>query len=204
MKQPAVLLDKDGTLVENIPYNVDPATTHLARGAASALALLEAAGYQLVIVSNQSGVGRGMFSETALGALEARMRELFDRAGVTLRGFLYCPHHPDAVLPEYRVSCSCRKPSPGLIHRAANLFGLDLIESWMIGDTLDDMEAGRRAGCRTIMVNTGGETEWVRGPHRVAHFTVTDLAAAAQCVIARGRRRGAGRHSWVRRRSVAR
>src|SRR5690349_4128123 len=106
----AVFLDKDGTLVEDVPYNADPAEMRLMPGAAEGLFLLHVAGFRLFVVSNQSGVARGYFREEALGAVEARLRELLVRADVPLSGFYYCPHHPEGSVPEYAVECRCRKP----------------------------------------------------------------------------------------------
>lgn len=136
-------------------------------------------GYLLVVVSNQSGVARGYFPEAALVGVEGRLRELMAAAGVPLAGFYYCPHHPQGSVPRYALRCSCRKPEPGLLLRAARELGIELGRSWMVGDILDDVEAGRRAGCRSILVDTGGETEWVLTPARAPHGIAGDLAEAA-------------------------
>src|SRR3954471_12443761 len=119
MNQRAVFLDKDGTLVEDVPYNVDPELIRLGAGAAEGLPRLQAAGFRLIVISNQSGVARGLFPEEALTAVHERLRQLLNGLGVQLDGFFYCPHHPQALVPEYAVACSCRKPEPGLILTAA-------------------------------------------------------------------------------------
>jgi histidinol-phosphate phosphatase family protein len=181
----AVFLDKDGTLVENVPYNADPARIRLAPGAPDALGLLHGAGYQLLVVTNQAGVARGLFPESALAPVAARLRALLGEAGVPLRGFLYCPHHPDGVVGPYRLRCACRKPAPGLLLRASAAHGLDLAASWMVGDILDDVEAGRRAACRTVLVDAGGETEWRAGPDRRPDHVVGSLLEAARRIVAR-------------------
>src|SRR3954470_4144135 len=106
----AVFLDKDGTLIEDVPYNVDPERIRLAPGAEQGLRLLHAAGYGLVVISNQSGGARGFFEEEALLAVEQRLRDLLAGAGVPLLGFYYCPHHPEGVVPNLAVACGCRKP----------------------------------------------------------------------------------------------
>ena len=178
----AVFLDKDGTLVEDVPYNVDPAQVRLMPGAAEGLRLLVAAGYRLVVVSNQSGVARGYFAEEALAAVETRLRQLLEEVGVCLGGFYYCPHHPQGCVAGYAIACDCRKPQPGLVVRAAQEHGLDLSQSWFVGDILDDVEAGRRAGCRTVFLDNGHETEWVMTPERQPHFTAPDLIAAARII----------------------
>ncbi len=178
----AVFLDKDGTLVENIPYNVDPARIRLARGALPALRRMASAGYELVVVSNQSGIARGVFAESALADVEERLQELVSPAGIRFAGFYWCPHHPEGVLPRYSIACDCRKPAPGLLRRAAHDLGLDLQASWMVGDILNDVEAGRRAGCRVVLVDNGGETEWVRSPIRDPDFIVSNLKQAAAII----------------------
>ena len=184
MSRVAVFLDKDGTLVDDVPYNVDPALVRLAAGAANALPRLHQAGYLLVVVSNQSGVARGLFPESALVAVAKRLEELFRECGVPLAGFYYCPHHPNGSVVEFARACACRKPEPGMILRAARRHNIDLSRSWLVGDILDDIEAGRRAGCRTILLQNSGETEWRFDPHRAPDFLADDLAEAAQCIVA--------------------
>ncbi|MBW3570398.1 MAG: HAD family hydrolase [Gemmatimonadetes bacterium] len=180
----AVFLDKDGTLVQNVPYNVDPARIRLAPGAAEALRMLADAGFRLFVVSNQSGVARGYFGEEALGPVEARIREMLSAEGARVDAFAWCPHHPQGTVAAYARACDCRKPAPGMITALAAAHGIDLSRSWMVGDILDDVEAGRRAGCRTVLVDSGGETEWVPGAHREPDHVVGDLAAAARAILA--------------------
>jgi D-glycero-D-manno-heptose 1,7-bisphosphate phosphatase len=179
----AVFLDKDGTLIENVPYNVDVARIRLAPGAEEGLAMLHRAGFSLFVVSNQSGVARGYFPESALGGVEARLRELLSEFGVPLAGFAYCPHHPSGVVEGFAMACDCRKPAPGMIVRLAEQHGVDLASSWMVGDILDDVEAGRAAGCRTILIDNGNETEWLRSPGREPDHRATDLADAARTIV---------------------
>jgi D-glycero-D-manno-heptose 1,7-bisphosphate phosphatase len=181
----AIFLDKDGTLIEDVPYNVDPHQMRLLPGVAKGLQAFNAAGYKLIVVSNQSGVARGYFPETALRGVERRLRELLlpeGEAGVALTGFYTCSHHPEAVLSQYRCDCTCRKPAPGLLLQAAAEHGIDLASSWMIGDILDDIEAGRRAGCRTVLIDNGNETVWRLTEMRRPHLRVMDMAEAA-CLI---------------------
>ena len=167
----AVFIDKDGTLVENLPYNVDPARIALARGASECVAALAAHGYRIFVVSNQPGVGLGLFPQEKLKGVEARLKRLLP----ALEGFYWCPHAPEA-------RCGCRKPAPGMLERAAREHGVELAQSWMIGDILDDVEAGRRAGCRTILLDNGNETEWRPGEARAPHFVVASLAQAAAII----------------------
>lgn len=175
----AVFLDKDGTLIEDVPYNVDPERIQMTRGALEGLYLLYTAGYQLIVITNQSGVARGYFPESALVVVEERVRQMLSEVGVQLAGFYYCPHHPDGVVVNYAIACSCRKPEPGLLIRAATDYGIDLTQSWFIGDILNDVEAGCRAGCKTILIDNGNETEWQLSAQRLPHYIVTNLSEAA-------------------------
>jgi D-glycero-D-manno-heptose 1,7-bisphosphate phosphatase len=183
MKRGAVFLDKDGTLVEDVPYNVDPAQVRLSTGAGTGLRRLHAAGYPLIVVSNQSGVARGYFAEEALVTVETRLRELLAEQGVPLTGFYYCPHHPAGAVARYAVACECRKPAPGMLQQALREHDLDPAASWLVGDILDDIEAGRRAGCRTVLLDNGHETEWLMTAWREPHFRAADLAEAADVIL---------------------
>ena len=178
----AAFIDKDGTLLEDVPYNVDPAKMRLVPCAEEALPAMRAAGFEIVIVSNQSGVARGLFEESALAGVEARLRDMLAEVGVPLAAFLYCPHHPDGRDARYAVSCSCRKPAPGMIKRAAREHGFDAGASWRVGDILDDVEAGRRAGCRTVLLDSAHETLWERRPNREPHYVARDFAHAADII----------------------
>ncbi len=154
MPAPVVFLDKDGTLIEDMPYNADPSLIRLLPGVAEALMALHASGWRLAVVTNQSGVARGLFPESALVGVETRLRELLGELGVPLAGFFYCPHHPNGIVPHYSIPCECRKPAPGLILTAAKQLGIDPQDCWMIGDQATDIEAGRKAGCQTVQICT--------------------------------------------------
>jgi histidinol-phosphate phosphatase family protein len=182
--EPVIFLDKDGTLVRDLPYNADPSKIILEEGAASGLRRLAGAGCHFVVVSNQSGVARGFFKEEALQAVADRLGQvLAESAGVTLDGFYYCPHHPQGSVAEYAVECGCRKPQPGMLIKAAQALGIDLRKAWMVGDILDDVEAGKRAGCRTILIDNGHETLWKCGSFRSPDFTASSLEEAAEIII---------------------
>lgn len=181
--QPAIFLDKDGTVVVDVPYNVNPSLLRLASGAAEGLPRL-ARHYRLIIISNQSGIAHGKFDEAALVIVERRLCEMLAEIGAPLAGFYYCPHHPEGEVAAYRQSCDCRKPQPGLLVRAAAEHGIDTARSWMIGDILNDVEAGRRAGCRTVLIDNGGETEWQLSEFRSPDYTAPDLSAAAEVILA--------------------
>jgi D-glycero-D-manno-heptose 1,7-bisphosphate phosphatase len=181
---PAVFLDKDGTLIEDVPYSVDAASIRLAPGAGSALAALKAGGFLLIVISNQSGIARGRFQEAELDAVWSRLQGLLEPFSVQLNGFFYCPHHPEGSVARFARPCSCRKPQPGLLLEAAADHGIDLGSSWMMGDILDDVEAGCRAGCRTVFIDRGHETEWIQGPCRTPDRIADGLEAAADAVLA--------------------
>jgi len=186
----AVFLDKDGTLIEDIAYNVDPLRITLAPGAAEGLYLLVRRGYRIVVVSNQPGVALGIFPEHALRAVEARLCELLRDVGVPLSGFHYCPHLPGGTVPEYAVPCACRKPASGLLVQAARAHRIDLERSWMVGDILDDIEAGHGAGCRTVLVDNGNETEWDLTHERRPDKVAADLFEAAALIVSADTRAG--------------
>jgi len=182
MKSKAVFLDKDGTLIEDIPFNVVPERIHFSTDTLDALIVFQNLGYQLIVVTNQSGVARGYFSEAALNTLAEYLQEFLTSKGIQLDGLYYCPHHPQGTISEYAIDCSCRKPQPGLIVRGAVEHEIDLSASWMIGDILNDVEAGNQAGCQTILLNNGHETEWHVTPIRRPDFVVNNLKEAAQLV----------------------
>ena len=177
MKRAAVFVDKDGTLVDDIPYNVDPARIRLTRGAGEALQTLHACGYALIVVTNQPGIEMGRFDALAMTAVRARIDALLAPHAVAVEGFYYCPHAPQIT------SCRCRKPAPGLIERAAGELGIDLASSWMVGDILHDVEAGRRAGCRTVLIDCGNETEWLLTQWRYPDVIAPDLPGAARQIL---------------------
>ena len=153
---PAVFLDRDGVLVEDADLLTDASKFRLLPGVPAALARLRAAGLPLVVVSNQPIVARGLATEADVVALHKFLQALLMQAGAPcLVGWYFCPHHPKANVPAYRLNCDCRKPQPGMLLRAARELGLDLSASFMVGDRITDIIAGARAGCRTILVQTG-------------------------------------------------
>ncbi|MGZ8302911.1 MAG: D-glycero-alpha-D-manno-heptose-1,7-bisphosphate 7-phosphatase [Telluria sp.] len=175
----AIFLDKDGTLTDDLPYNADPRRITLAPGAGAGLRLLARLDYRLFVVTDQDGVARGHFGHDAVKGVAHRLADLMFREQLTLEGFYYCPHHPEGRVEPYNRECHCRKPKPGMLLQAAQEHGIDLRASWMIGDVLHDVEAGNRAGCRTLLIDNGNETEWRLGPRRVPTRMAHDLYAAA-------------------------
>lgn len=175
----AIFLDKDGTLVDDLHYNADPRRIDLVSGAGPALRLLARLDYRFIVVSNQDGVAHGLFTEAEMDAVGNRLADLMFREQLSLDGFYYCPHHPEGKVERYALKCTCRKPLPGMLLQAAREHGIDLRSSWMIGDILHDVEAGNRAGCRTMLLDNGHETEWRLGARRVPTGMAQDLYAAA-------------------------
>jgi D-glycero-D-manno-heptose 1,7-bisphosphate phosphatase len=170
----ALFLDRDGTVLVEVDHLSDPADVKLVPGAASALADIAGAGYALVIVTNQSGIARGLFSEQEFQAVQQRMSALLAAERVSLAGTYHCPHHPDFTGP-----CGCRKPGVGLHLRAARELGLDLRSSLYVGDRLRDVQPSRVLGGIGVLVRTGyGEEEAKRAPPGV-HVVgdLTELAA---------------------------
>lgn len=179
----AVFIDKDGTLVHDVPYNTDPSRVRLRADAGPALARLQEHGYRLVLVTNQPGVALGLFPPDALDGVWKKIAAELSRYGVVLDAIVHCPHHPEGTEARYRRTCECRKPAPGLLLQAARTHDLDLRRSWMIGDILDDIEAGRRAGCRTVLLAVGSETEWRHGLLREPDIVATSLTEAVEGIL---------------------
>ena len=176
-----VFLDKDGTLIHDVPYNVEPERIALLPGVGSALRRLQDAGYLLFVVSNQPGVALGRFPASALRVVEARVDELVGLHGVVFTAYCWCPHPPVGV--RNAIACTCRKPRPGLLLDAAATHGVALDRSWMVGDILDDIEAGNRANLRTILVDRGNETRWRAGRVRTPNAIVYQFADAAALIL---------------------
>ncbi|HYD80456.1 MAG TPA: HAD family hydrolase [Paucimonas sp.] len=179
----AAFLDKDGTLVKDVPYNVDPSRVALCPGVIEGLRLLQRRGYALIVVSNQPGIAQGYFGEEDLLGLERHLDRVLRGHGIALDGFYHCPHSPHGRVARYATLCTCRKPMPGMLLRAAREHGVDCGRSWMIGDILNDVEAGRRAGCRTVLIDCGNETEWEWSALRSPDVIVRDFHAAAKAIV---------------------
>lgn len=182
--KPAVFFDKDGTLLVDVPHNVSPDHIRFCPGADAAIALLDQAGFALFVVTNQPGVALGLFDESALAGVAAVLQNRFARNGAELAGFYFCPH-------DASTRCDCRKPAPGMLELARREHHLDLASSWLIGDILNDAEAGNRAGCRSILIDNGNETEWLPGPMRQPHYRAVDLEDAARFIVTRCTKRPA-------------
>lgn len=148
--KPAVFLDRDGVLNEDRGYVHRWEDFSFLPGAIDALRRLQQQGYLLVVITNQSAVARGLCSEADVLALHERMRAFLREQGIELTGIYYCPHHPQGSVSDYAIACSCRKPEPGMILRAAQEHGIDLSRSLLVDDKLSDLEAGRAAGIPSL------------------------------------------------------
>jgi D-glycero-D-manno-heptose 1,7-bisphosphate phosphatase len=154
MADAAVFLDRDGTIIEDPGYLNHPDQVKLLAGVGEAIRELQQLGFKTVVVSNQSGVARGIVTEEMLEQIHEQLRSLLSSLGASLDGIYYCPYHPEGVIPKYRRDSDWRKPKPGMLLAAAQEMGLDLASSWMIGNNQSDIDAGRSAGCRTILIGS--------------------------------------------------
>lgn len=186
----AVFLDRDGVLVEDSGLITRAEQFRPLPGVPEALTRLQRAGFALVVVSNQAVVARGLVTEDEVRRLNEHLEALLLTAGAPrLDGWYFCPHHPSATDPAYRVVCECRKPAPGMLRQAARELGLDLTASYMIGDRLTDVAAGARVGCRTLLLETGQhlappiETAAIVPPRPLPDVTCPDLPSATAWIL---------------------
>ena len=182
MKERAVFLDRDGTVVHPRHYPSRPEELVLYDGLGAPLRRLQAAGFRIVLITNQGGLAHGFFTSADLDRMHAYLTDELAQLDVRVDAIYHCPHHPEGRIAELAISCECRKPQPGMLLRAADDLDLDLARSWFIGDILDDIEAGKRAGCRTILVDIGTEslpTAQLRTPDYVARTTPHSLEIVA-------------------------
>lgn len=192
---PAVFLDRDGVIVELVWDEVDGAfeapnakeDVRLVPAAAGAIARLHSLEYRTVVVSNQPGAAKGKASQEALLAAHEHVIDLLAQRGVVIDDFLYCHHHPDAADPSLAAVCDCRKPKPGMLLQAAAEHRLDLSRSWMIGDSDTDAEAGRLAGCRTILVENPRSAHRRHSAAAQVDYRARDIAEAAEIVTSETR-----------------
>lgn len=154
-RRPAVFLDRDGTINEEVDFVRTPDQLVLIPGAGRAIRRLNRAGLVTCVISNQSGVGRGLYTEEDLGLIHARLAEDLKKEKAVLDRIYYCPHHPTEGIPPYNVTCACRKPSPGMLRAAEQELHVDLQRSTVVGDRSVDVLAGRAVGARTVLVLTG-------------------------------------------------
>ena len=201
-KRRAVFIDRDGTVSEEVGYVNHPSRYRVFPYSAEAVRLLNDAGWLAVLVTNQAGVARGYFAEGMIAAVHDLLRQELGRGGARLDAAYYCPHHPSVGEPPYRADCDCRKPRPGLIRRAAEELGIELSESWTVGDRYGDVELARNAGTRSAFVLSGyglGEWEHQRGAWRHQPDLVADnLLEAVRKILEEGRKRDEGKGRGMR------
>ncbi len=190
-KPPAVFLDRDGVLVEEVNYLGRIEDVRIIPGAPLAVRKLNEAGWPVVVVTNQAGVARGYFPESQVGVIHDFLIAEFARlAGAKFDRFDYSPYHPTEGVGEFKKESDCRKPNPGMLLRSASALDLDLRRSWMIGDKLSDLEAGASAGCKTILVRTGyGAKSELTVPNEALNLVVVvpSLVEAVEIVLRTGR-----------------
>lgn len=196
IRRGAVFIDRDGTLIEEVGY-----INHLDRiryipGSGQAVRQINDMGLLAIMVTNQSGVANGILDIPLLERVHARVAQHLAESGGRLDGIYYCPHHPEAFLPQFRVDCQCRKPRPGMLHQAARDHGIDLERSYLIGDSVHDMAAAGEAGVTPILVLTGygrGELEFRVRPRGLEPARVAgDIAEAVAWILRRERDRSQG------------
>jgi D-glycero-D-manno-heptose 1,7-bisphosphate phosphatase len=170
--RPAVFLDRDGTLIEDHGYLSDPAAVHLIPGVADALIVFERAGYLRIVVTNQSGIGRGLYPMSAFEATQRELERQLAEAGASLDATYCCPHAPDA-------GCLCRKPGTALHREAIAAHDVDIARSWCIGDQLRDLEPAAELGCQALLVRTGQGAGHAAAAEAMDALVATDLAAGS-------------------------
>ena len=189
MRRPALFIDRDGTLSEEVGYVNHPSRFRVFPYSAEAIKLLHDNGWLAIVVTNQAGVARGYFAEEIITQVHERLRADLEKSGAKLDAIYYCAHHPSVGEPPYRLDCDCRKPRPGLIERAAADFPIDLERSWMVGDRYGDIELARNAGLHAAFVLSGygrGEWEYQRGAWKFEPEVVGEtLLDVARMVIER-------------------
>ena len=189
MKRPALFMDRDGTISEEVGYVNHPTRFRLFPFTADAIRLLNESGWLAIVVTNRAGVARGYFAEDMIVAIHERVERELLSASARLDAIYYCAHHPSVGKPPYRLDCDCRKPRPGLIERAAGDFEIDLERSWMVGDRYGDVELARNAGVHSAFVLSGygrGEWEYQRGSWKIEPEVVAEnLLEAVEKIVER-------------------
>jgi len=187
MANKAIFLDRDNTLIEDPGYLADPQAVKLLPGVELALKSMAQAGFKLIVVTNQSGIARGMLTQETLGKIHAEMRRQLAEHDAHVDGIYYCPFHPEGTVPEFAKDSDLRKPRPGMLFWAAKEHDIDLTVSWLVGDSARDIEAGQRAGCRTVRVRTRPAHHTAPGEENdedvQADYTVRNLVDAARVIL---------------------
>lgn len=190
MPNKAIFLDRDDTLIEDAGYISNPDQVKLLDGVPESLIELKDMGYKLIVVSNQSAVARGIVSEKVLGEIHNRLKQLLAEKGATLDKIYYCPYHPEGIIAKYRKESDWRKPSPGMLLAAADEMDIDFGQSWVIGNSGRDIEAGLRVGCKTILIDNPSRTKMPEAGKPNPDFMAVDITEAAN-IIKRNQRSSA-------------
>lgn len=190
-KRKAVFLDRDGVINEEVNYAHRRDQLTLVPRTADAIRLLNDNGFLVVVVSNQAGIGRGLYEECDMHAFNSTMEQALEKeSNAHVDAIYWCAHHPEAVRGAYRIACNCRKPNPGMILRASEELSVNLSRSFMVGDKWSDIDAGRRATCTTVIVRTGhGEQELADEKKRKANYIAADLYDAVHFILNEDNRR---------------
>lgn len=180
----AVFLDRDGVITQEPPhYAHELSQLKLIPKSADAIRLLNENGFVVIVASNQAGIAHGYYREEDAILFHQAMKENLAKEGAYIDAIYYCPHHPEAKIERYRVDCNCRKPKPGMLTRAESELNIDLKQSFIVGDKLSDIEAGKRAGCKTIMVRTGYGVEELKSNEIDCDYVANDLHDAVQHIL---------------------
>lgn len=186
-KNKAVFLDRDGTINCNGRYIGNIKELRLLPGAASAIRKLNKAGFKVIVVTNQSGIARGYFPESAVKKVNQELQRRLKKRGAYIDKFYYCPHYPEAKIAKYRKKCYCRKPAPGMLFKAASQLNINLKRSFMVGDMPTDIQAGNTAGCKTIFVLSGLGKKMIKKLEKPKNikpdFIVRNLFSAIQKIL---------------------
>jgi len=188
MSNKAIFMDRDDTLIEDPGYLSDPDQVKLLPGVPWALIQLKDMGYKLVVVTNQSAVARGIITEAVLRKIHDRLEQLLAQQDAYLDAIYYCPYHPEGSVAKFRRDSDCRKPNPGMLLMAADELDIDLAESWMIGNAAHDVEAGLRAGCKTILIDVPSRQRQIRPDDPAPHCRAVNIAEAANIIKKYNRR----------------
>lgn len=182
MSNKAIFLDRDDTLIEDAGYINNPDQVKLLDGVGEAMRELKDMGYKLVVATNQSGVARGIVTEEVLGEIHNRLKQLLAENGAFLDQIYYCPYHPEGVIPKYRKESDWRKPNPGMLLSAAEEMDIDLGQSWCIGNSSRDVEAGLRAGCKTILINPPWHKRQPQSGEATADYQAVNIREAVNII----------------------
>ena len=180
--RPAAFIDRDGVINRELGHVHRIEDFHVLPGVVEGLRVLAEAGYQLVVVTNQAGIAKGLYSEQDYQRLTQHMRHWFSERGVAFAGVYHCPHHPEGRVASLACTCTCRKPEPGMLLQATGDLDLDVTQSILIGDKVSDVEAGRRAGVATLVLVESGHELPIEAASQ-AHYRCANLAEAARRVV---------------------